>query len=179
MSVNKAIIIGRLGADPEVRYTQSGQSVANFNVATDESWTDKSGQKQEKVEWHRIVVWGRQAEHCGEYLRKGREVYIEGRIETREWQDRDGQRRFTTEIKAQNVTFLGSRNDNNSDSNRNTSQAPAAGPATYQQATPAANPTNQAAGPAYANNAPAPGPQAQPAQPGPPGPEFNDDDIPF
>ena len=176
MSVNKAIIIGRLGADPEVRYTQSGQSVANFNVATDESWTDKSGQKQEKVEWHRIVVWGRQAEHCGEYLRKGREVYIEGRIETREWQDRDGQSRRTTEIKAQNVTFLGSRNDNNYDSNRNTSQAPAAGPATYQQAAPAANPNP---GPAYANNAPAPGPQAQPAQPGPPGSEFNDDDIPF
>ena len=111
MSVNKAILIGRLGADPEVRYTQGGQAVANFNIATDRTWTDKSGQKQEKTEWHRIVAWGRTGELCGEYLRKGREVYVEGRIETREWQDRDGNRRWSTEINAQNVTFLGGRGD--------------------------------------------------------------------
>lgn len=112
MSVNKAIIIGRLGADPEVRYTQGGTAVANFNIATDESWTDKDGQRQEKTEWHRIVAWGRTAEICGEHLKKGREVYVEGRIETREWQDKDGQRRRTTEIKAWSVQFIGSAQDN-------------------------------------------------------------------
>ncbi len=106
MSVNKAILIGRLGADPEVRYTPGGAAVANFNIATDDAYTDKNGQKQEKTEWHRIVAWGRTAELAGQYLKKGREVYIEGKIETREWQDKDGNRRYTTEIKAQNVTFL-------------------------------------------------------------------------
>ena len=105
--VNRAIIIGRLGADPEVRYTQGGTAVANFNVATSETWTDKSGQRQEKTEWHRIVVWGNLAEVCGQYLTKGREAYIEGKIETREWEDKNGQRRFTTEIKAQTVQFIG------------------------------------------------------------------------
>jgi single-strand DNA-binding protein len=109
-SLNKAMLIGRLGKDPEVRYTPSGQAVANFSLATSESWT-KDGQKQEKTEWHRIVVWGKQAEHCGEYLRKGREVHIEGRIQTREWDDKSGQKRYTTEIIADRVTFLGGGRD--------------------------------------------------------------------
>ncbi|MGI5862214.1 MAG: single-stranded DNA-binding protein [Myxococcales bacterium] len=108
-SVNKAIIVGNLGRDPEVRYTPSGQAVATFTVATNERWTDKSGQPQERTEWHRIVVWGKQAENCGQYLRKGRPVYIEGRIQTREWTDKEGQKRYTTEIVANQVQFLGGR----------------------------------------------------------------------
>ncbi len=105
-SVNKAIIVGNLGRDPELRYTPSGQAVANFTVATNEQWTDKSGQKQERTEWHRIVVWGKQAENCGEYLSKGRQVFIEGRLQTREWNDKEGKRNFTTEIVADRVVFL-------------------------------------------------------------------------
>jgi single-strand DNA-binding protein len=107
MSVNKVIIVGRLGQNPEVRYTPSGAAVANFSVATSENWTDKSGQKQEKTEWHRIVVWGKTAENCGQYLAKGRQVYVEGRLQTRQWQDKDGQTKYTTEIQAQTVQFLG------------------------------------------------------------------------
>lgn len=110
-SVNKAIIIGNLGKNPEVRFTQSGQPVCNFTVATNERWTDKGGQTQERTEWHRIVVWGKQAEHCGQYLTKGRSVYVEGRIQTREWQDKDGKKNYTTEIVATNVTFLGGKGE--------------------------------------------------------------------
>ncbi len=107
--VNKAILIGNLGADPEVRFTPGGQAVANFRIATSESWNDKNGQKQERVEWHRIVVWGKVAELCGEYLKKGRQCYVEGRLQTREWNDKEGKKNFTTEVVANNVTFLGSR----------------------------------------------------------------------
>jgi single-strand DNA-binding protein len=106
-SVNKAILIGNLGRDPELRYTQNGQAVANFTLATNETWTDKSGERVERTEWHRIVVWGKMAESCGQYLSKGRTVYIEGRIQTREWEDKDGNKRYTTEINAQTVQFLG------------------------------------------------------------------------
>ncbi len=109
-SVNKAIIVGNLGRDPEVRYTGAGQPVANFTVATNERWTDKTtGQPQERTEWHRIVVWGKQAETCGEYLAKGRQVYLEGRLQTREWTDKEGKKNYTTEIVANNVVFLSSR----------------------------------------------------------------------
>ena len=108
MSLNKVMIIGNLGTDPELRFTQGGQAVANFNVATNERWTDKSGQTQERTEWHRVVVWGRQAENCEKYLSKGRQVYVEGRLQTREWDDKDGNKRYTTEIVAQNVQFLSS-----------------------------------------------------------------------
>lgn len=104
--VNKVLIVGRLGADPEIRYTQQGVAVTNFNVATSETWMDKSGEKQEKTEWHRIVVWGKMAETCSQYLSKGRQVYVEGRLQTRQWEDKDGQKRFTTEIVAQTVQFL-------------------------------------------------------------------------
>jgi len=109
MGVNKVILVGNLGANPEVRYTQSGQTVANLRIATTERWTDKSGQKQEATEWHRVVVWGRQAEIVSQYLTKGRQVYIEGRIRTRQWQDQSGQKRYSTEIVAQNVQMLGGR----------------------------------------------------------------------
>lgn len=109
MSVNKVILIGRLGQNPEVRYTPSGAAVANFSVATNESWMDKSGQKQERTEWHRIVVWGKLAELCSQYLSKGRQAYIEGRLQTRQWQDKDGQTKYTTEVQAQTVQFLGAQ----------------------------------------------------------------------
>ncbi|NPB09654.1 MAG: single-stranded DNA-binding protein [Thermodesulfobacteria bacterium] len=111
MSVNKVILIGRLGADPEIRYTADGQPVATFRMATSERWTDKNGQRQERTEWHRIVAFGRLAEICGEYLAKGRLVYIEGRLQTRSYEDRDGIKRFVTEIVAQNMQMLGRRDD--------------------------------------------------------------------
>ena len=107
--VNKVILIGNLGADPEVRFTPSGQAVANFRIATSESWNDKSGQKQERTEWHRIVVWGKLGELCGEYLKKGRQCYVEGRLQTREWTDKEGKKNYTTEVVANQVTFLGGR----------------------------------------------------------------------
>ncbi len=107
--VNKAILIGNLGGDPELRSTPSGTSVASFTLATNESWTDREGQKQERTEWHRIVAWGKLAEICGQYLRKGRQVYIEGRLTTRSWEDRQGNQRKTTEIVAQQMLMLGGR----------------------------------------------------------------------
>jgi single-strand DNA-binding protein len=113
--VNKVILIGNLGANPELRYTQGQQAVANLRLATTEKWTDKSGQKQEATEWHRVVVWGKQAEICGQYLTKGRQVYIEGSIRTRQWQDQQGQKRFTTEIVARNVQMLGGRGERPTD----------------------------------------------------------------
>lgn len=108
MSVNKVILVGRLGQNPEIRYTPAGAPVTTFSVATQESWMDKAGQKQEKTEWHRIVVWGKTAENCNQYLSKGRQVYVEGRLQTRQWQDKDGQTKYTTEVQAQTVQFLGS-----------------------------------------------------------------------
>lgn len=110
-SLNKVMLIGNLGADPEVRYTSGGTAVANFRIATTEVWNSKDGERQERTEWHRIVVWGKQGENCGAYLRKGRSVHVEGRIQTREWEDREGQKRYTTEIVADRVTFLGSRGE--------------------------------------------------------------------
>lgn len=107
-SVNKVIIVGNLGRDPEIRYTGSGQAVANFSVATSEKWTDKvSSRGQERTEWHRIVVWGKQAETCGRFLKKGRTVYVEGKLQTREYEDLNGNTRSTTEIVASNIVFLG------------------------------------------------------------------------
>ncbi len=107
--VNKVILIGNLGANPELRYTPGGQAVANFRIATNEKWTDKSGQSQERTEWHRIVVWGKLAELCNQYLQKGRQVYVEGRLQTREWTDKENHKNYTTEVVAQQVTFLGGR----------------------------------------------------------------------
>ncbi|MCP4712739.1 MAG: single-stranded DNA-binding protein [Planctomycetes bacterium] len=112
--VNKAILIGNLGKDPELRYTPGGQAVASFSLATGEKWRDKDGNMQDRTEWHNIVVWGRMAENAKEYLAKGRPVYIEGRIQTRSWDDKDGNKRYTTEIVAQRLQFLGSRGDQGS-----------------------------------------------------------------
>jgi len=108
--VNKVLLIGRLGRDPEVRYTPDGTAIANFSIATSEEWKDKkTGEKQERTEWHRIVAFRRLGEICGEYLSKGRQVYIEGRLQTRDWQDKDGNKRYTTEIVASQMQMLGSR----------------------------------------------------------------------
>jgi single-strand DNA-binding protein len=106
--VNKVILIGNLGRDPELRYTQNGQAVANFTLATTENWRDKSsGERVERTEWHRIVAWGRTGELCAQYLSKGRTVYVEGRLQTNEWEDKEGIKRRTTEINANTVQFLG------------------------------------------------------------------------
>lgn len=108
--VNKCILIGCLGANPEVRFTKSGQAVTSFSLATSEKWTGKDGNKEEKTEWHKIVAWGKLAEICGEYLTKGKQVYIEGRLQTRDWEDKDGNSKQTTEIVANIMTMLGQVN---------------------------------------------------------------------
>lgn len=128
--INKVLLIGRLGQDPEVRYTPGGNAVANFSLATSESWTDKGGQKQERTEWHRIVAWGKLGELCGQYLSKGRQAYIEGKLQTRDWTDKEGHKRYTTEIIAQNVQFLGSPGDRAASSTNTTAGdfAPPTGP---------------------------------------------------
>jgi single-strand DNA-binding protein len=133
--INKVILIGNLGADPEVRYTPSGVAVAQFNIATSEEWKDKdSGEKRERTEWHRIVAWRRLGEICGEYLSKGQQVYVEGRIQTNTWEDKEGNKRYTTEIIANTVQFLGKRESSESARPRSTTPAdyqgvPAQGPA--------------------------------------------------
>lgn len=138
MSVNKVILLGRLGQDPELKYTPGGSAVCNFSMATTEAWTDKQGQKQEKTEWHRIVVWGKLAELCNQYLAKGRQAFLEGRLQTRSWDDKEGHKRYTTEILATTVQFIGGASasqgsqqvDNSSSFNQG---APASsGPATQE-----------------------------------------------
>ena len=109
--LNKVMIIGRLGRDPELRYTQSGSPVASLNIATDESYTDREGNKVDRTEWHRVSVFQRQAENCANYLTKGSLVFVEGSLQTRKWQDQQGQDRYTTEIKAQRVQFLDRKGD--------------------------------------------------------------------
>ena len=198
MSVNKVILIGRLGSDPEVRYTQSGSPVANFTLATSDGWTDQQGQKQEKTEWHKVVVFGRQAETCKQYLSKGRQVYLEGKLETSQWTDQQGQNRYTTKVNARDVRFLGSRDNAGSSagggqSNDGSSQdapAPAQGGGWSQPAAPAPYNAPKAGGPqggapqggAPQGGAPQGGaPQGGAPQGGAPqgGGGFNDDDIPF
>jgi single-strand DNA-binding protein len=107
--VNKVILIGNLGSDPTVRFTQSGTAVANFNIATTERYNDRNGERQERTEWHRIVMFGRQAEIAQQYLKKGRQVYIEGRLQTREWEDQQGVKKYTTEVVCNNMQMLGGR----------------------------------------------------------------------
>ncbi|MBK8481603.1 MAG: single-stranded DNA-binding protein [Proteobacteria bacterium] len=105
--INKVILIGNLGADPELRFTAGGQAVADLRLATSRRWQGKDGSTQEDTQWHRVVVWGKQAEQCKEFLSKGRQVYVEGRLQTRSWEDRDGNKRYTTEVVAQQIQFLG------------------------------------------------------------------------
>lgn len=166
MSVNKAILVGNLGSDPEIRYTQSGKPVVNFTIATSENWTDQQGQKQEKTEWHKIVVFGRQAENCKQYLSKGRKVYIEGKIQTEQWTDQQGQKRYTTKINAREVQFLSDRNSSGA-----SAPSGGGGGGGWNQ-----NQNQNQNAPQAAPAAPAPFP---PAQGGGGGGGFNDDDIPF
>ncbi len=123
-SLNKVMLIGNLGKDPEIRYTQDGSPVATFSLATSENWTDKSGTRQERTEWHNIVAWGRLADLSKRFLAKGRQVYVEGRLRTREWNDKDGNKRRTTEIVALQMVLLGSRSQGG--------EAPAAVPTPIQ-----------------------------------------------
>jgi single-strand DNA-binding protein len=105
-SVNKVILVGNLGRDAELRYTPGGAAVATLNMATTEIWNDKGGQRQEKTEWHRVVVWGKTAESLSEYLTKGKQIYVEGRLQTRQWDDKDGNKRYTTEIRGDRIVLL-------------------------------------------------------------------------
>lgn len=120
--INKVILVGNLGGDPELKYTGSGTAVCNFTIATNESYKDSDGNMVDKTEWHRIVAWGRLAEICGEYLKKGRQVYIEGQLQTRSWEDKDGNTRYTTEVKAREMQMLGSRDGGDGGSSFNQSR---------------------------------------------------------
>ncbi len=122
--VNKVILIGNLGADPEMRYTQSGTAVANFRIATSERFKDQSGEWQERTEWHRVVFFGRTAEVCGEYLTKGRQIYVEGRLQTRSWEDKEGATRYTTEVVGREMKMLGQKGDGGSPRNKTSRPAP-------------------------------------------------------
>lgn len=123
-SVNKVILIGNLGADPELRHTAAGQAVCELRMATNESWTAKDGTKQEKTEWHRVVVWAKTAENCAKYLKKGKSAYVEGRLQTRQWDDKDGNKRYTTEIVADRVQFLGTKGEGGEDSGKGQGSPP-------------------------------------------------------
>lgn len=155
MSVNKAILVGRLGRDPETRYTSGGQAVANFTLATDETYKDRSGERQKRTEWHRVTLWGKLAEIAQQYLKKGQLVYIEGRIQTRQWEDkRDGQKRTSTEIVANVMRMLGSR-------------AESGAPGGAGMGAPGGRPHDDMEG------------GAMPEEPMGGGPEISDEDIPF
>ena len=155
MSVNKVILVGRLGRDPETRYTAGGQAVCNFSLATDESFKSKSGERQKRTEWHRIVAWGKKAEFAQQYLKKGQEIYVEGSIRTNEWTDKENQKRTSFEIVATDFRFIGSKQDSGGSGYR--SNAAAAGSADFdaEGAVPAPTDHEQA------------------------GPEVTDEDIPF
>ena len=127
-SVNKAILIGNLGKDPELRYTPSGQAVASFSIATTRKWRDNEGQMQEQTDWHNIVVWGKQAENANEYLRKGSPVYIEGRIQNRSYDDKDGNKRYISEVVALTVQYLGGKSDQSAGSRPSQGSAPPEAP---------------------------------------------------
>ena len=156
MSVNKVILVGRLGRDPETRFTSGGQAVANFSLATDESYKDRNGERQKRTEWHKIVVWGKQAEIAQQYLKKGSLVFIEGRIQSREWQDKEGQKRTSFEIVATNFRMLGGRSD-----------GMAAGAGASAPAASRSEDFDHAA------------PSDEPMGGAPSGPDISDEDIPF
>jgi single-strand DNA-binding protein len=158
MSVNKVILVGRLGRDPETRYTGAGQAVANFSLATDESYKDRNGERQKRTEWHKIVVWGKQAEIAQQYLKKGSLIFLEGRIQSREWQDKEGQKRTSFEIVANNFRMLGGRSDAAAAAAGGTASRPGA----EDFEAPAAPAEDSFAG-GHANA----------------GPEISDEDIPF
>ena len=134
--INKAIIVGTLGADPEMRYTSSGTAVATLSVATNEKWKDSNGQPQERTEWHRVTLWQRLAEVAGEYLKKGSHVYIEGKLQTRKWQDRDGHDRYTTEIVGREMQMLGGGEKREVGQQRQSTQPPSEPPSDFDDAIP-------------------------------------------
>ena len=151
MSVNKVILIGRLGKDPETRYMTSGEAVTNATLATSENWKDKSGEKQEKTEWHNLVFYRRLAEIAGEYLKKGSQIYVEGKLQTRKWQTKEGQDRYTTEIVVNEMTMLGGKSTGGSfEVVENKSAAPASGGAAPAKAASAAS-TGSAQGRSFDN----------------------------
>jgi single-strand DNA-binding protein len=161
MSVNKVILVGRLGRDPETRYTGGGQAVANFSVATDETYKDRNGERQKRTEWHKIVVWGKQAEIAQQYLKKGSLIFIEGRIQSREWQDKEGQKRTSFEIVANNFRMLGGRAEGAAAASAGGGASARSGGDDFEShAAPADD--------SYGGGAPAGG-----------GPEISDEDIPF
>jgi single-strand DNA-binding protein len=162
MSVNRVILVGRLGRDPETRFTGGGQAVANFSVATDETHKDRSGERQKRTEWHKIVVWGKQAEIAQQYLKKGSLVYVEGRIQSREWQDKEGQKRTSFEIVASNFRMLGSRGE-----------GAAAGAGAGASASHAGGFSGGRSADPDLEGGPAPD------EAGPQGPDISDEDIPF
>lgn len=155
MSVNKVILVGRLGKDPETRYTSGGQAVCNFSLATDETFKDKSGERQKRTEWHKIVVWSKQAEIAQQYLKKGSQIYLEGRIQSRDWTDKENQKRTSYEIVATNFRMLGSKPDSSGSAYR--SGSPAVGAADFD-----AEPSSHS-----------------PSDHEPSAPEVTDEDIPF
>lgn len=130
-SVNKVILVGHLGRDPEVRYTEDDKTIANISIATSETWKDKSGEKQEKTEWHRVTFFGKLADVVGQYLVKGSQVYVEGRLQTRKWQDKDGQDRYTTEIIADRMQMLGGKGQASQDASEPAAEKPAKAPSKF------------------------------------------------
>ena len=173
-SINKVILIGNLGRDPEVRYTPSGAAVCNVSVATTRNWKDKSsGDKVEETEWHRVVFYDRLAEIAGEYLKKGRPVYVEGRLKTRKWQDKDGKDNYTTEIVAEQMQLLGGREGGGGGGGYGGGQG--GNPEDYSQEAPSA-PSRPAARPAAAQR---PAPAPAPTQKSSTGFDDMDDDIPY
>jgi len=160
MSVNKVILVGRLGRDPETRYTGSGQAVASFTMATDESYKDRNGERQKRTEWHRITAWGKLAEICQQYLKKGTMVYIEGRIQSREWQDKEGQKRTSYDIVANTMKMLSSRAESAAAAGGGTGGGAPRGGEDFDQSAPAEESYGGGGGQAG-------------------GPEISDEDIPF
>lgn len=173
MSVNKVILVGNLGKDPEVRYTPAGVAVASFSLATTESYKDRDGQRQSKTEWHNVVAWRQLAEICGKYLHKGKQVYIEGKLQTRKWQDRDGNDRYSTEIIADQMQMLGRASEEGG------SYQGESGGESYSAAMPPSAPQYSGAAPQQSRPA-APRSPAQRPAPTYEEPAFNpDDEIPF
>jgi single-strand DNA-binding protein len=170
MSVNKVILVGNLGQNPELKYTPSGQAVCNLSIATNESWTGKDGTKQEKTEWHRLVLFGKLAELAGQYLQKGRQIYTEGKLQTRSWQDKDGQTKYMTEIVASSLQFLGGN------AGAGAGRGQDAGAPSYDAA-PANNNYNNGA--AVNNNAPANNNNSYQSTSFQTEPTFTEEDVPF
>src|SRR5258708_31705210 len=162
MSVNKVILVGRLGRDPETRFTSGGQAVANFSVATDETYKDRNGERQKRTEWHKIVVWGKQAEIAQQYLKKGSLIFVEGRIQSREWQDKEGQKRTSFEIVANNFRMLGSRAESAAAGSGGGATSRSSGDDSESHAAPADDSYGGGGGGAPSS-----------------GPEISDEDIPF